>query len=353
MRSAFHSAAVALVPDEELLARSSSWEHRRHELNALAGQLLDTHAVQRLGSISFLGILSPRFASRIPELARAGIETESVSDGSRLDHSMGVALLCVDVARSFGFSFEAQRYAAIWGLLHDLGNWPLSHSGEHAFRQLTGTTPRALRRDLITGARGVPTQLIVEPELRALRIDLDLLISLIEYRLAELPPDLRALAEVMQSPLSPDAFEGMWRCGQVIGENVADPESLANALRRSSNGTIQLRSGCDSLVLDFWRSKIHIYEHFLNSSRIVRLESSWSQAIERELAGITLADSLSISEEDLVTRVLAGGLSSDPPFSRYKPPVQYALALPANRPFPTNATLSQVAAILVSKPLHA
>lgn len=333
----------------------SKWNRRRDELAALAGPVLASRAVQRLGSITFLGILSPRFTKLLPAPVAVDTRFGMHGDGSRLSHSMGVALLCVDVARSFGFTVETQRYAAVWGLLHDLGNWPLAHTGEHAFRRLTGCTTRALRRQLITG-EGIPPSLleyVVRPQLEALGIDLARLLALMEYRFAELPPELRAISEVMKSPLSPDAFEGMWRCGRAIGTNTVDPEHLAAALQRDPDGTIRVRAGLEELVLSFWRSKMCIYETFLNRPEIIQLESAWAHAIERELSGLTLDESLQLSEETVISRALAGGLPPDAPFGRHKPPIRYGLAMPSSCPLPAGATMAQVASMLVAKPLHA
>lgn len=343
------------------LREGSRWSRRVAELHELAEPVLESPAVQRLATISFLGILSPRFAHLhlAPLYRRAGEEPlasrEEGGDGSRLDHSVGVALLNVDVVRSLGFGIEAQRYAAVWGLLHDLGNWPLSHTGEGAFRRLAGRSTRALRRELITGegvALALP-QYSVRDRLGAAGLQVDRLLALMEYRMAELPTELRALAEVVQSPLSPDAFEGMWRCGQALGAPVVDPEHLARGLARDATGSVVVRQGYEELALQFWRSKMHLYRSFLNTRAAIELESSWAEAIAHAYPGLTAADSLILSEASVVKRVQdrCASVRVSAALGRYKPPVDYDLALPPTHRLPNNATMSQLSSLFVSKPL--
>lgn len=145
LRAVWRCATVVRSEGPERLAS----EHVLDELHRLVGPVLESPAVQRLAGVTFLGILSPAYAAVRDGGRRAdrgGFFSEAGKDGTRLDHSIGVAHLNVELARGFGFSVEAQRYAAAWGLLHDLGNWPLSHTAEGAFRLLTGRSARAAER---------------------------------------------------------------------------------------------------------------------------------------------------------------------------------------------------------------
>src|SRR5262245_746484 len=109
--------------DSEIYSR---WAARYDELRDVAGSVIESQAFQRLSRITFLGILSPRFThlSGYPFKADA-----STADGSRASHSAGVALLAMDCCLRLGLDTRRTRLAIAWGLLHDIGNWPLSHTG--------------------------------------------------------------------------------------------------------------------------------------------------------------------------------------------------------------------------------
>lgn len=327
------------------------------DLHRLVGPVLEAPAVQRLSGIAFLGILSPGYAFVHEGMGFAsedgGLRQEAGSDGSRLEHSIGVAHLNVGLARGFGFSIEVQRYAAVWGLLHDLGNWPLSHTAESAFRLLAGMSTRALRRELIAGV-GVGARVpkySMARYLRELGIDLELLLALMAYRLEALPVELATLAGIVQSAMSPDGFEGMWRCGTAVGVRVVAPELLIRALQRDATGTVRLRPGSEAMALEFWRSKAAIYREFFHKPEAIRRESSWAAAVLREFQGLTAEDSLHLSEREVIERVLARGLPDDAPIMRYKPPVDYYVALAPGQTLPRAATMQQLSTVLASRPL--
>lgn len=321
-----------------------AWHDRIGEIATLAGPILESAAFERLGSITFLGILSPRFAANDRTL-------QLTPDGSRRSHSLGVALLNVDMARTLGFSASAQRYAAAWGLLHDIGNWPLSHTGEYAFARLTQRTTRELRRDIIVGAKAVPHRYALRRQVASSGLDVDAILGLLEHRVENLSGELRELGHLFRSPLVPDTFEGMWRCGGVIGVDVPQPQTLTRSFVRDETRSIRIRRGSEAMLLDFWRSKARIYDSFLNRADTVQQESAWAQAIMRDFADLTLARSLSLTEDEVVGRVLERGLPTDVRFSRYKAPVHYALNLRDGETLPLDATLDQVSAIFVGKRL--
>ena len=132
---------------------------RYEHMVELAEPLYQSKAFQRLESITFLGILSPRFHGVIdsPLFHSHSIEMEK-DDGSRADHSLGVAFLAFSIASDLGLSLEGQRYATAWGLLHDIATWPLSHTGEAAFSALTLVGSKELREKMIIGSKQLPQE---------------------------------------------------------------------------------------------------------------------------------------------------------------------------------------------------
>lgn len=314
----------------------SGWQRRLPELEALAQPLLYSPAFQRIGNVTFLGILSPRFshvaASPLRELGPAS----PVNDGSRQEHSIGVALTALDLARRLGLSPHGERYAVAWGLTHDIASWPLSHTGEPAFTAITGMTSRRLREEMLFGSDDVPPRYRLDKALREIGVEPPVLASL--FGRIPLPPDeeLALLKQVVESPLTPDTLEGAWRCGVVYDVPVPAPARVLPAFIRNGE-TACLDRRHLPIILEFWDRKAEVYRRYINREDVVFWESAWSLAIRRECEGLTLAESLEMPEETLVGRVLATGLPVVSRVIRYKEPQEYFIngsldALPPEPP---------------------
>ncbi len=302
------------------------WAAREHELRPLAGPLLDSPAINRLGSITFLGVLSPRFASQCasPILRRKSVREagDLLADGSRRSHSIGVALITLDICRSLGFSDEITRYAVAWALVHDLGNWPLSHTGEYAFANLTRVKTKELRIWLINGDLRSPSQYWVKSALDACGIDVQRLTNFLRGE-----PDIQLvpLHNLVRSPLTPDMLEGVWRSGRAFGISAPEPDEFRAAFWRNLLEQPYLKSSHSGPALKFWRCKADIYRRFFNARTVAVWESSWSRAIEVLFGGISLEESLSLAEHNIVESVIERGLSKTSNLCRWKNPRRYLL----------------------------
>lgn len=314
----------------------SQWHHRRVELHALAWPLLHARAVQRLAGVTFLGILSPRFRDVIDSPLWPKASPAAIDDGSRYDHTLGVALVALDIARKLDFSERGQRYAVAWGLTHDVAIWPLAHTSEPALAAITGMSARDLRTAILLGGPEVPDRYRLAPILRDLDIDPAALAALFDRSGTAADEELALLKQVVSSPLTPDTLEGMWRCGRVFGVPVVHPSEVVSAfIRRRAAACLDRRRV--PVVLDLWQAKSAIYERFINREDVMFWESAWSGALERCCAGASLADSLELNEDELVSAVQRKELPSVSRVIRYKEPQGYIVngaldALPAEPP---------------------
>lgn len=321
----------------------SLWHQRLPELQALVRPLLESRALQRIAAVTFLGILSPRFRDHLDSPLWTGMDREPIDDGSRYDHTLGVALIALDLARKFGFSERGQRYAVAWGLTHDIATWPLSHTSEPAFAGITGISARALRTAIIMGREPVTEHYHLAPVLGDLDINPAILASLFERSSAPADEELATFKEVVHSPLTPDTLEGIWRCGIVFGVPVAHPQEIAAALFRQRQ--IACLDGAQlPNILDFWRSKADIYHRFINREDVIFWESAWTLALQRCFTGVSLAASLELTEEELVSAVKQLGLPTPSQVVRYKEPQEYIIngALDALPPKPPVSELWRV-----------
>lgn len=309
---------------------SSDWKVS-NLLRDLVNPILLAPAFKRLEGISFLGILSPRYAkiSKSPIYKRQSLRnTQLDTDGSRADHCIGVAEIAVETCQKLRLSLEQQKYAAAWGLLHDLGNWPLSHSAQLAFSQLVGAKTKQIRNWLILGDNRAPPKYFVSKELQACGIDPDRILGLFNNNPDK---DLQPISELFQSPLTPDMIEGVWRSGRVFGINNYNPYSLIDALYIDlANHLVVHREYFDDVKV-FWKTKREVYSRFFASTSAVKFESACSRAVLQyyQKIGLTLQESLDLNEENLVLNVseLIHKVSTET--HRWKPPVRQRIDLSA------------------------
>lgn len=298
------------------------------QLESMVGPILCAPAFERLGGISFLGILSPRFATiskspiyRRPKLKKVKVEP----DGSRADHSIGVANIAVAICKQLKLSYEQQKYAAAWGLLHDLGNWPLSHTGQHAFSELLSVKTKTIREWLITNDKRAPKKYFVANELRACGIDPDRLLGLFRKS-----PDkeLEPVSNLFQSRLTPDMIEGVWRSGRAFGIHKFHPIYLIESMYFDVAGDIVIKDEYHGRAVAFWKVKREIYSRFFSSKSVTEFESRWSQAVfmHFQKSPPTLMDSLELNEFSLVEKISAMVKEvSSKEGHRWKPPVHQRL----------------------------
>ncbi len=339
------------------------------QLAELAQPLLDAPAFVRLSGITFLGILSPHFDTRgsgsppapsapnpvdtrgsgSPPAPSAPNPVESSStpdDGTRADHSLGVAAIAVDLARRLGLSTTTQRYAAAWGLLHDIATWPLSHTSEPAFARLTGVSARELRQMMILGDSRIPSALQVNRALDDMGVHPRSLLALFRGPAPYASIELHLLAQVIRSHLTPDTLDGMWRTGHVYGVTVPAPEEILAVLGRNLFD-VTVAPGGISLIGEFWERKGRIYGDHINTPQAMRRDSTWSLAIERTFADISLAASLELSEADVIRAVQRMGLPSIDSCDRYKPPHEYRFCASSARRMVGWTPISSLSSVLL------
>nr|WP_256091646.1 HD domain-containing protein [Candidatus Thiosymbion oneisti] len=334
----------------------ASWGNRIDEVSEVAGPLLESHAFRRLEDIRFLGLLSPctPYSEQRPSSLRPrkSPTVPVCDDGTRAEHSLGVALILLDLSRRLALSEDTQRYAIAWGLLHDLGTWPLSHTTEAAFSILTSINSRELRAGMITDSQRVPREFHLGKMLREIGIESDILISLFAGD-ASLPDDeLRLLRQIIMSPITPDTLEGIWRCGVVFGVEVPHPNAVVGTIERDMLFDAMIRRDLSDVILRFWRKKAYIYERFINHPDTISWESRWGAVVLNAFAGISLAESLQLREADIFDRLMGSELPEADKQLRYKAPLRYSVSPPKIKKLPDDLRhLSTLGKALSREPL--
>lgn len=290
------------------------------ELLLIAEPLLMCNAFNRLDSITFLGILSPKF-NNIINASSFGKNIKYFVD-SRKNHSIGVALIALDLVKHLNLSLKAQRYAVAWGLLHDIATWPLSHTGEPAFSDITEVSSSSLRERMIKGSKELPSSLTIQNELKEMNIDPVVLLSLFQKAPLEIDCELQLLHQTFNSPITPDSLDGIWRSGFLFGINVPNPKEIIMGFYRDLFNVV-VKKEYSKIIMKFWEQKSVIYEKIINRYDIILWESSWSAALKDHFQYLGLVDSLLIDENELINKILEYGLIKKYDFYRYKPPLSY------------------------------
>jgi hypothetical protein len=220
---------------------------QRARLSELLGApLLESPWLARLGRISFLGTLD-----RHPRSRRAS---------TRLEHSLGVAVLAADAASALELSPERARLFVCAALLHDIGHYPLSHAAEPAFTKVLGAGHHEVGRWLLLGDGPIPSQLSLRPVLEQLGIDPESTWAIID-RSDDLEPELRPLADLLAAPINLDTLEGICR---VARDFRLPRRKLPERIFVWADGELGIARAALAAVDRFWELKDHVYARVIN-----------------------------------------------------------------------------------------
>lgn len=291
-----------------------------------AHELMAHPAFARLGNISFLGILSLQFASvsGFP-LKRSDSAVTRTPDGTRANHSVAVSKAAQRFAIHLQLSEEAQRYAVVWGLLHDIATWPLSHTGEAGFSKVSGVDSGQLRCMMVTGSHRLPSRLSLYRLIKSLSIDSGKLLALFDRADEPFDYDLMVLHRLIHSPFTPDTLEGIRRTGLAFGLKVPTPSAVSCAFENDLVSGLRVRGGDSEVLFRFWRAKSLIYRRIINRPKVVEFESAWSNSIRDRFCRLSLTETLELTEAE-VLHSLNGSTVATKDVVRYKPPQIYTIA---------------------------
>lgn len=305
------------------------------DLRRMGEPILSSAPFERLSTVTFLGVLSPRYW-HLPGCPFRKMDSGAApTDGSRLQHSVGVALLALGLAKQLGLGDRAQRLAVAWGLLHDIATWPLSHTGEAAFAVARGIDPRGIRRMMILGDENLPKRFHLVGPLRHMAVDPSLLTAILEPRALENAArrwskgffeEAIALWQIIHSPMTPDTLEGIHRCCLTFGVPAPDLAALRHAVSATFFGP-GIEQEDTHLFLDFWRTKAKVYRQFINRAAVVTWESKCSAILRDSFAEVPGPATMNLDEAHLASAIEAAFRRRRRiSLLRYKPPRTYYLS---------------------------
>ena len=325
-------------------------EYPMREINPsianIAEPLINSKPFHRLHSVTFLGILSPRFAYLPDHPLSQKKDTKARllrDDATRADHSIAVANIVLAFCDRFSLAEQTRRYAIAWALLHDIATWPLSHTSEAAFTRITGLTHKALRHKLIIGDPSLPKDYTLVNAIREMGIDPNQVLFLFDKNTKPQDSCLSLLYSFIHSAITPDTLEGISRSRHALGVDVLPPSDVLGSFERDLLNTMILRKHSRP-VLKFLRDKKEIYEKYINTRQAIEYESRWTDAILQLFGSFSLIESLELTEDEVVAQVSQLGLQDFRSVGRYKAPRQYIIdkALAKKRILPKDQRLEDL-----------
>lgn len=231
----------------------------------LGAALLRSPWLDRLGRISFLGTLDFH-----PRSARAS---------SRLDHSLGVADLGLQVGRALELPPDLLRPFVAACLLHDIGHFPLSHAAEAGFSRALGVAHHEVSEWIVRGTGAIPERLSLRPTLLGAGLDPELVWGIIRGR-AEGP--FADLARLLLAPINLDTLDGIVRTARAFRRPGL---RLPRPLLRREGDDIVLAPDALPVLDRFWRLKDVIYCEVINLPSNIVCEAELSDAVATSFAG--------------------------------------------------------------------
>jgi HD superfamily phosphohydrolase len=270
-------------------AAAGSSARRARELAAVVGpQIFGSIWVRRLARISFLGTLDRHPDSR--------------ASTSRLEHSVGVATLGLQVATELGLPMQSLRELVAACLLHDIGHFPLSHSAEAGFEAAIGVGHHRLSEWIVLGNGRIAPSRSLRPALVAAGLDPERIWELIAGGPRGAPS---SWASLLSMSINLDTLDGIRRAAQSFGLRAVKLPAVIFAQRE---GTLWIVPEALSAMDRFWRLKEQVYEKVINRPSNILYEAALSEAVRT-----AVAPSLLDSVERYDDAAFADGVSAASP----------------------------------------
>lgn len=248
--------------------------------------ILESPAVQRLASIEFMGILARGDAS--PQ--------------SRLEHSLGAVHLGTCAGRSARLPDAILRHIVAALLIHDASTWPLSHTGEEAFRRITGLSNGILKHAIVFDEPSIPSKYHLGLKLAEANLDQTLLWSLLAKNAAGRDPLASAGVDLLKCAANPDTLDGIARTAANYSMDCPSVARIAQAFRYQQQ-TLCFETSSLPILDEFWLTKAKVYVDHIYAPEAVQLEHTTAEALYSAFHGIPVGEALDLTDADVLEKI--------------------------------------------------
>lgn len=225
----------------------------------LGAPLLASPWLARLARVSFLGTLD--------------LHPHSRQATTRLDHSLGVAALGLQVGAELRLTAADLKLLVAACLLHDIGHYPLSHAAEPGFARALGVAHHGVSEWIVRGNGPIPAARSLRPALERAGLDPELLWAVI---VGEAAPPHAALSALLLAPINLDTLDGIPRTARSFGRRGL---RLPPALFARSGDELLLEAAAIPALDRFWALKDRMYGEVINLPSNIVCEAGLSRAV--------------------------------------------------------------------------
>ncbi len=225
----------------------------------LGAPLLASPWLARLARVSFLGTLD--------------LHPHSREASTRLDHSLGVAALGLQVGAELGLTVADMRLLVAACLLHDIGHYPLSHAAEPGFARVLGVAHHGVSEWIVRGNGAIPAAQSLRPALERAGLDPELLWAVI---VGEAAPPYAALSSLLLAPINLDTLDGIRRTARSFGRRGL---RLPPALFARDGDELMLEPAAIPALDRFWALKDRMYGEVINLPSNIVCEAELSRVV--------------------------------------------------------------------------
>ena len=225
----------------------------------LGAPLLASPWLARLARVSFLGTLD--------------LHPHSREASTRLDHSLGVAALGLQVGAELGLTVADMRLLVAACLLHDIGHYPLSHAAEPGFARVLGVAHHGVSEWIVRGNGAIPAAQSLRPALERAGLDPELLWAVI---VGEAAPPYAALSSLLLAPINLDTLDGIRRTARSFGRRGL---RLPPALFARDGDELMLDAAAIPALDRFWALKDRMYGEVINLPSNIVCEAELSRVV--------------------------------------------------------------------------
>ena len=230
----------------------------------VGGGVMDSEWLSRLGRVSFLGTLDHH-----PKIRHIS---------TRLEHSLSVANLGLQVAEQLELDSTNTRQFVAACLLHDIGHYPFSHAAESAFSHRFGANHHQIGQWIITGTGPIASWRSLKSYLEDAGIDPNAVWSIIDGTTEN---TLWAkLSALLRGPINLDTLDGIMR---VASDFRMRKPLLPERIFVWVDGFPAICAHELASIDEFWQLKNRVYDRVINLPSNILAEARLCDLVKKQL----------------------------------------------------------------------
>jgi len=245
------------------------------------GDVLESSVMQKLGGVSFLGLLD--------------VVYEIATPANRLQHTIGVAYLTLALSKKLKLDDHNTLVFVICAFLHDIGHAAFSHNSEPYLLE----TKKVYHTGVISRFFKSEPKTLVDLITKSYRVDRDRLFNDVLMLLNG--SGKTNLQRLFHSPLNCDKIEGNARTGKYLGLPGVSPNQILEVFKIKDGDVFVDYSKLD-LVDIFWNHEKELYWNKIYTNEVFASEALLTRALHLRFGSLG-EEILLLTDRDVVIKL--------------------------------------------------